>query len=392
MPVNIRPAFRVALKERTRSAENDCFVRQERDLVLRERSVRSARTRPGGNMNRRLTLHVLLILATLGPADWRAKASASQPIPQPLIVHEWGTFTSIAGADGRAVEWLPLQAPSDVPCFVDRVRFNVKGWLPATIRMETPVLYFYTSQAMRVSVNIRFRQGLVTEWFPKAAVGPSTADISMLRHRGSSSRISWSDVLIDPAAAPEFPVDNMSSHYYLARQTDASPLESGGQRERFLFYRGLGGFDAPLTAKVAEEGRVVVTNPTGEQVGDVILFENDRRMVDYEHRRAGGDRVVFNQLSGDGEIPAPQAELERILVEHGLYSKEARAMVDTWRDSWFEPGRRIFYVVPRATIDSILPLDVKPAPSSIARVFVGRIELMTPQTPRRFRPPAAATR
>jgi hypothetical protein len=63
-------------------------------------------------------------------------------------------------------------------------------------------------------------------------------------------------------------------------------------------------------------------------------------------------------------------------------------MVDTWRDSWFERGRRIFYLVPRATIDSILPLDVKPAPASIARVFVGRIELATPQTPARFRPVA----
>jgi hypothetical protein len=337
-------------------------------------------------MNCRFTLAVLLILATLAPAGSRAKVSASQPIPQPLIVHEWGTFTSVAGADGHAVEWLPLQAASDLPCFVDRMRFNVKGWLPATIRMETPVLYFYTSQAMRVSVNVRFRQGLVTEWFPKAAVGPSTADISMVRQRDFSSRISWNDVQITPAASPGFPVEDTRSHYYLARQTDASPLESSGQRERFLFYRGLGGFDAPLTAKVAEDGRVVVTNPRGEPVGDAILFENDRGMIAYEHRLAADGKVVFDPLSGDGEIPAPQAELERILVEHGLYSKEAQAMVDTWRDSWFERGRRIFYVVPRATIDSILPLDVKPAPTSIARVFVGRIELMTPQTPARFRP------
>src|SRR5580658_559406 len=35
-----------------------------------------------------------------------------------LVVHEWGTFTSVAGADGQAVEWTPLSAPSDLPCFV----------------------------------------------------------------------------------------------------------------------------------------------------------------------------------------------------------------------------------------------------------------------------------
>ena len=142
---------------------------------------------------------------------------------------------------------------------------------------------------------------------------------------------------------------------------------------------------ALVTVTVARDGRVVVSNPGGEPVGDVILFENDRRMTSYEYRRAAGDKVVFGPLSGDGEIPAPGLELERILVAHGLYSKEAHAMVETWRDSWFEPGRRIFYVVPRATIESILPLDIKPAPASIARVFVGRIELMTAQTPERFR-------
>ena len=29
-----------------------------------------------------------------------------------LTVHEWGTFTSIAGEDGRAVEWLPFGGPT----------------------------------------------------------------------------------------------------------------------------------------------------------------------------------------------------------------------------------------------------------------------------------------
>ena len=29
------------------------------------------------------------------------------PAPVPLTVHEWGTFTSVAGADGQAVRWVP---------------------------------------------------------------------------------------------------------------------------------------------------------------------------------------------------------------------------------------------------------------------------------------------
>ena len=38
-------------------------------------------------------------------AGWTADEQHTVP---DLTVHEWGTFTSIAGKDGRAAEWLPL--------------------------------------------------------------------------------------------------------------------------------------------------------------------------------------------------------------------------------------------------------------------------------------------
>jgi hypothetical protein len=49
----------------------------------------------------------------------RAQAPAGEP---DLIVHEWGTFTSVAGNDGNAVEWSPLGRPpvlSELPDFAD---------------------------------------------------------------------------------------------------------------------------------------------------------------------------------------------------------------------------------------------------------------------------------
>ena len=36
--------------------------------------------------------------------------------------------------DGRAVEWTPQAGPSDLPCFVVRSRFNIKGALRGTVR------------------------------------------------------------------------------------------------------------------------------------------------------------------------------------------------------------------------------------------------------------------
>jgi hypothetical protein len=52
-------------------------------------------------------------------------------------------------------------------------------------------------------------------------------------------------------------------------------------------------------------------------------------------------------------------------------------MIETWRDSWFEEGMRIFYLVPRKTVDAVLPLKIAPAPTTLERVFVGRVEILS---------------
>ena len=55
-------------------------------------------------------------------------------------------------------------------------------------------------------------------------------------------------------------------------------------------------------------------------------------------------------------------------------------MVETWRDSWFEEGSRLLYIVPPEFVNAVLPLSIKPAPIQTTRVFVGRLELVTPAT------------
>jgi len=69
-------------------------------------------------------LHRLLVcgLLVVSVAGWTADEHA---IPD-LTVHEWGTFTAIAGKDGRAAEWLPLGFPrypasTDLPQFVEHI-------------------------------------------------------------------------------------------------------------------------------------------------------------------------------------------------------------------------------------------------------------------------------
>jgi hypothetical protein len=296
--------------------------------------------------------------------------------PGDLIVHEWGTFTSVAGEDGRAVEWVPQARGSDLPSFVDRIRVGAKHFLPVTVRMETPVIYFYASRETIVDVSVRFRNGIITEWFPRAVVTPAgIPDSSLLRRSNFQGTIAWSDVTVSPRGWSDFPAENNPSHYYAARETDASPLETGSQREKFLFYRGVACFEPPITATATADGTITVNNPHHEPLGDIILFENLAGRMAYEVRHGAGEEAIFAPGLPDGDSERLFDELASILVANGLYPREAKAMIATWRDSWFGEGTRLFYVVSRRTIDAILPLDIRPRPSEVARVFVGRVEL-----------------
>jgi hypothetical protein len=301
------------------------------------------------------------------------------------VVHEWGTFTSIAGDDGRAVDWLPLRGGDDLPCFVEHLGLDFKGTLAAKVRMETPVLYFYAPHPIEATVSVQFNQGLLTEWFPPATVSPSIASASLaagFRRPGFSSSARWRDVSVMPQETAPLPDDHRGGHYYLARRTEAAPLAVGAAREKFLFYRGVGAFEPPVSATVAADDRIAVRNRSGAPLGDVLLFENRAGRVAYRIAGSSSSQLTLDPPRFDGESATPHGDLERLLIRQGLYPAEAKAMVDTWRDSWFEEGARLFYVVPRRAIDEILPVEISPSPSTLVRVFVGRIELVTGTTRR----------
>jgi hypothetical protein len=213
--------------------------------------------------------------------------------------------------------------------------------------METPVLYFDSPTETTVNVTARFRHGVVTEWFPHASVTPATVEASTLRRADAEGRITWTGVKVSPGAGAALPNDATHRHYYAARQTDALQLQVGSAREKFLFYRGVGGFEPPITATVVRDGRIAARSASGGAIGDVVLFENRGGTMAYQVRHVRGSRVEFDQPVLDGESVAPLAELEQLLIAHRLYPKEAKAMIETWRDSWFEEGSRLRLVADR---------------------------------------------
>jgi hypothetical protein len=314
---------------------------------------------------------------------------SAHPVYSGLTAHEWGTFTSIAGADGQAVEWSPLTGSTDLPSFVEHFRNAAfKLGLRGTVRMETPVLYFYAPTEQTVSVKVSFAKGVITEWYPHATrVEPAAAlwDGSLLRDTVDGS-IAWDAVTLSPSQNAPLPTDQRENHYYAARQTTSTPLRveasAGAQYEKFLFYRGVSNFSVPIYAKLEPENKLRVENHGARPIPNTILLERRGEKFGFRINGVLHNEAVFEAPELNSNIDSLARDLEGILISEGLYQNEAQAMVQTWRDSWFEEGSRILYIVPAEFVNAVLPLTISPAPSQTTRVFVGRLELITPATKR----------
>ena len=194
-------------------------------------------------------LSALLIVSA---AMFLIAADTNPKLSDSLTVHEWGTFTSVAGADGSSVDWDSLRCNDDLPQFVNAERFRGYKWVvTGNVRMETPVLYFYSQRDTTARVKVQFPTGAMTEWYPKAENKASGF---------TNGSIAWDDIRVQPRSTAQFPMESGPSRYYAARETDASPLTVGDQHEKFLFYRGVGRLPVPLSARVSNDGKVAVEN------------------------------------------------------------------------------------------------------------------------------------
>src|SRR2546427_7794405 len=152
----------------------------------------------GVNMRNVIRLLIVLLVVAVAVLAFALKlrrtSTAKTSMPDSLVVHEWGTFTSIAGKDGVALEWRPLNGPTDLPKFVHTIQKEGPGLrhslskadLTGLVRMETPVVYFYSNNEMDVSLKVDFPKGQITEWYPQA--------------RAVSTGIDWGRIKVMPGA------------------------------------------------------------------------------------------------------------------------------------------------------------------------------------------------
>ncbi|HEY4952136.1 MAG TPA: hypothetical protein VII71_01970, partial [Verrucomicrobiae bacterium] len=221
-----------------------------------------------------------------------------------------------------------------------------------------------------------------------------------------NSRVVWKNLEIDPS--PEkilkrglsLPPDKSGSHYFAARATGADIVQmdlpeqtnSPSEVEKFIFYRGAGSFKTPLRVSVNPDSDVVVENSGIQKLSHLFLvsIHDGQGAFALMDELPAGNPVAWLNLN----TPASEnwrhfslkqfqneigPQIESALVREGLFADEAKAMINTWKDSWLtEEGERVLYILPRTWTDEILPMTLDPQPGELVRVMVGRAEIITP--------------
>jgi hypothetical protein len=335
----------------------------------------------------------------------RPSAAAAKEEEAPdLTVHEWGTFLAVQGSDGAVLDGMYHEEHA-LPDFV-HARSKDQLRIPsARLKGETPVIYFYTQRKQKVDVEVRFPAGIWTQWYPQASlVAPGLAQTGSPPQL-KNGRIEWSAEIIPPgdgALAAGLPPPEPLSLWNFARQVDAAyvrihsralternepALPEKDEYERFIFYRGLGHASLPLEMAPEGGGTLSLKEP---QAGPglrhlfVLRIENGKGSYRYFPELPQGKPLSAAIPPAGGGLPIQAfqrelgAELASRLVSSGLYPKEAEAMVNTWRTSYFtSDGIRVLFVLPQEWTDRFIPLKVSPRPGKVVRVMVGRLEVLT---------------
>ena len=383
----------------------------------------------------------LLLPATAAPAgEKNPEPATASPPGERLVIHEWGTFTSLQNEEGRSVAGVNTDDEA-LPSFVHRISDLVPGpnelapiyykGVPRShrqvrMRLETPVLYFHlppgVHEPLHASVHVGFHGGWLTEFFPAAHVATPDLKEGKFKFEGLTSKtlgaLEWNDLTI----GGNYDVPETNAPVWLApRQVQAATVKApGGEAEKYLFYRGVGNLDTPLTVSrsrdndslvireeipsslglrgplliramwlvhVREDGLVAYRPLGAAKLTGESGREITRTAVDFSRDAIGAEQTprydepaVETLIRGYAKtsLDGLRNEMRRQLVADGLYTDEAEAMLKTWELAYFRsPGLRLFYLLPQAWTDAVLPLQCSLA-ADVSRTMVGRVELVTP--------------
>lgn len=323
-------------------------------------------------------------LVILGAAAVGIVLAADPPTARQkdLVVHEWGVLSvhndvELANADMRAV-WEGL--PRFIYGRVDQRRIPQE-----MVVIYAPVIYFHTRQDVSIHVKVEFPGGRPAVWWPGnsnidyhpgqlgAKVDPATCD----------KHLEW---LLDLKTAPpdlpglvSLPKDHWLGACRNVKATDVITRSRGirsQEREKFVYYDGI--IPSPKAAEllVAPE-RISLKNRAKHALLDVTVV--DRRtpgkilVARAAHVEAGAEvrTLEFEECLLERWPAMPVAALVGQLIGVGLNEDEAQALAAVWKKEFFEAdGLTLFYRLPQAEFDRMLPLTVKPQPEKVIRTLL----------------------
>jgi len=346
-------------------------------------------------------------------------------------LHEWGTFTSVSGSDGVLLRGLQIEEER-LPSFVyalDGMQNTGPGLSKGfrsqrrlrnvTIKMETPVIYFYSEKPFHAQVKVGFNGGAISQWYPQRSGGesvPKTNKPVVLNPQKSPPSIQAQaeafklaggiDFATKRTGSIEWQVDILGKdadrglsfkpgetlNWVYPRNPKANLLKIAGSKgkpdeyEDYLFYRGVGNFPIPVKFTVGADETITISNTSKETIPFLFVYEmTPNREVRFHTVHQGIDsgktlQVPVSDLKTNASWQRPvYQEMFKGLTRTGLFDEEAHGMIQTWWQSYFaRPGLRVFWVVPTTDTNEILPLDIKPAPAKIVRTLVGRSEILRP--------------
>ncbi len=322
-----------------------------------------------------------------------------------LIVHEWGTFTTLQSSDGTRLNGLQRDEEK-LPPFVHAIALLYttdtiwdifdKGWgyrtgnstlLNVNVKMETPVLYFYSKDTKQITVDVQFKGGSISQWYPQREDGEFHPQVELLdfNARLQPGWIRWNATVLHPSTplTVTSKVADETPQWVRPRATQSNLVKVDGQVEKFLFYRGIGNFDVPLHIQFNDRGDLVLTNSSFDKIGYILIHEKKKGQAAKVWWSGSLDpryiKVVSEPMHRAEKPPGAMEHFTNALVSAGLYQDEAIAMLNTWRESYFErEGLKVFWILSRSATDEILPISINPAPDDLQRVIVGRSEILTP--------------
>lgn len=370
--------------------------------IMWPRTVRSAiaRGRLASVRNSRTFLRVAGLVAFAAMATVVA-VGAGREATSDLVVHEWGTFLAMQGSDGATLDGMYHEEHA-LPGFV-HARSRDQLRLPtAQLKGETPVIYFYSNRPQSVQVTVDFPTGIWTQWYPQANTvrpGLSTATSPASIGQPRNGQISWSAEVVPPTMGRDaaiLPATADGALWNYARDVDACYVKTTNfaledetrEFERYIFYRGLGHGRLPLVATAANGGTLTASASLTAPIQHlfVVRIENGKGSMKYLPSLAPNQSITGIVPGMSEAVPVAEMsnrladQLAGRLVESGLFAKEARAMVNTWKSSYFHSsGIRILFVLPQVWTDRFIPMRIVPQPRQIVRVMVGRVEMLTPE-------------